>query len=890
MSREIDEIKEAAGAYRRWALEARKKYIALRQRQDPEIRGLYIRSADRVARELRRLVLGTPSSYLRKRQLKELEKALRAEAKQVTGGIEKVLGKYIEQAVDAGGGYNKAIALNLLKKAGIDISGLHATFASVNRQAVEACWARTKKGLHLSNRIWRQGENYRNAVRDIIQEAVATGKDAVKTARMLEQYVRQGKKTLAADYPEMMKRMGGRIPGDICYEALRLARTEMTAAFGEGTLAAAQASPSYVGMKWAMSAAHPMRDICIRLGTQVETTKGAKAIENVSIGDMVLTHNLRWRRVTRLYRRTIRSGAMIRLQFQVKRSRTRDVVMTPNHPVLTDQGWIPAGDLQMGCRVAFSPLTHGVHASQLRHDGASKALLSSGENGTLLGVKTFCEERCGADEHFQHYTERNLRQDFQQPSLPPMSVGDICQYFPPRPSSWGFWPPFFREKVCAELPQSEKTCPGDGCRSLGYPFRTLGRIFDCSRFVFCCRTKTQTLFYRLGKIEAWRHDRLNNNHWSRTCDLDRQEKIYCKRGKLFQPWLSGCEQHISDCKNVVLRNVQVVPAGREGSLFPRHSIRNSSFPFYHLPYLSYINYSMQERKRPLAMLISKEIISTGNEEVFNLEVEEDNSYTANGLMVHNCDLLAAHDEGLGPGVYAPGNEPPFPAHPNCICHIIPVHEQPEDFVKRLKKWKDDPNSDKELENWYNEIYQGKAKDTQERLRRAADKTRAEQKALKTALDKAEAVLIRRKTEKAIVFADDGTIIFEKPGGKSSVSFTPDEVKLFKDKIFTHNHPSGTSFSVEDIAFAAVWDLKEIRACGKYYRYYLKRPSTGWSREYWSNTLKPLVEKHDKNVYKETVEQIRKGKITVDKANLRHWHEVWSRVAKEAGLDYGREKW
>lgn len=116
------------------------------------------------------------------------------------------------------------------------------------------------------------------------------------------------------------------------------------------------------------------------------------------------------------------------------------------------------------------------------------------------------------------------------------------------------------------------------------------------------------------------------------------------------------------------------------------------------------------------------------------------------------------------------------------------------------------------------------------------------------------------------------------------------MKLFKDIIFTHNHPSGTSFSVEDIAFAAAWDLKEVRACGKCYRYYLKRPSAGWSWEYWNNTLKLLAEKHDKNVYKETVEQTRKGKITVDKANLEHWHEVWSRVAKEAGLNYGREKW
>lgn len=272
MTREIDEIKDAAGAYRKWALEARKKYIELRLRQDPEIRGLYIRAADRVARELRQLAVKTPSDRLRKRQLEQLEAALRAEAERLAGNLTKSLELYIEQAVDAGGGYSQAVTLDLLKKAGVGISatGLWTMFATVNRQAVEACWARTKKGLFLSDRIWQQGENFRNTMRDIIQEAVATGQDAVKTARMLQQYVRQGKSTLAANYPNMMERMGGRIPKDICYEALRLARTEMTAAFGEGTVAAARMSPSYIGMKWVLSHSHPVVDICDTLAEHDE--------------------------------------------------------------------------------------------------------------------------------------------------------------------------------------------------------------------------------------------------------------------------------------------------------------------------------------------------------------------------------------------------------------------------------------------------------------------------------------------------------------------------------------------------------------------------------------------------------------------------------------------
>ena len=277
MNREIEELKETAGDYKRWALEARKKYIELRLRQDKEIRALYIRAADSVAKELRKLALTTPSSFLRKRQLEEMELALRLEAERLGGNLTKVLERYIEEAVNAGAGYSQAVMLDLFKKAGMDtyslqalLSTLYSLFATVNRQAVEACWARTKNGLFLSDRIWEKSEKFKATMRDLIQEAVAIGQDSVKTARMLQQYVRQGAQTLARDYPKMMERMKGRIPGDICYEALRLARTETTAAFGEGTIAAARISPSYKGMRWILSKSHPLVDICDTLAAHDE--------------------------------------------------------------------------------------------------------------------------------------------------------------------------------------------------------------------------------------------------------------------------------------------------------------------------------------------------------------------------------------------------------------------------------------------------------------------------------------------------------------------------------------------------------------------------------------------------------------------------------------------
>src|SRR5690606_20789925 len=196
------------------------------------------------AERLRNLQLTTFSSVITAWQLAELLQALQAEAERISGELTTAFQVYIAQAVEAGSGYSKAILIDAFRRAGIDTGGVVSLFATINRQAIEACWARTRNGLFLSDKIWEKSEKARDVMRDIIQEAVATGQEAVETARMLEQYVKNGTRTLARQYPDMMKRMAGRIPKDLSYEALRLARTEMTAAFGEGTILAARVLPS----------------------------------------------------------------------------------------------------------------------------------------------------------------------------------------------------------------------------------------------------------------------------------------------------------------------------------------------------------------------------------------------------------------------------------------------------------------------------------------------------------------------------------------------------------------------------------------------------------------------------------------------------------------------
>lgn len=67
------------------------------------------------------------------------------------------------------------------------------------------------------------------------------------------------------------------------------------------------------------------------------------------------------------------------------------------------------------------------------------------------------------------------------------------------------------------------------------------------------------------------------------------------------------------------------------------------------------------------------------EDVFNIEVDEDHSYVADGVVVHNCDANARRDVGFGPGRYRawPISEAPIvPVHRRCRCYLSTVDITP----------------------------------------------------------------------------------------------------------------------------------------------------------------------------------------------------------------------
>lgn len=87
--------------------------------------------------------------------------------------------------------------------------------------------------------------------------------------------------------------------------------------------------------------------------------------------------------------------------------------------------------------------------------------------------------------------------------------------------------------------------------------------------------------------------------------------------------------------------------------------------------------------------------------------------------------------------------------------------------------------------------------------------------------KEEDRITEKATEEAVCCTKSGKKIFSKTGGSDRVDFTPEELLQMKGAILTHNHPSGGTFSCDDVALFTKHGLFRIRAAGEKTTYQLE---------------------------------------------------------------------
>lgn len=107
------------------------------------------------------------------------------------------------------------------------------------------------------------------------------------------------------------------------------------------------------------------------------------------------------------------------------------------------------------------------------------------------------------------------------------------------------------------------------------------------------------------------------------------------------------------------------------------------------------------------------------------------------------------------------------------------------------------------------------------------------KEAKTKLQRSERILSGNRYETAEIYDTDGNLVFSKKGSQDEISFTNAEIKKMKNCIVTHNHPSGSGFSADDIGMLRRSGASEFRASTRGGTFVIRQP------ERWPESLQTI---------------------------------------------------
>ncbi|MFN3475934.1 MAG: GDP-mannose 4,6-dehydratase [Candidatus Methylomirabilales bacterium] len=319
---------------------------------------------------------------------------------------------------------------------------------------------------------------------------------------------------------------------------------------------------------------------CLTPRAKIYTDKGLKSIKHIEIGDKVWTHTGQLRKVTNIFRRKY-SGELINITVSSSTGRKTNSVpqmnfqltLTPEHPVLTDRGWVWSADLKEGDLVA-------VVASRCRHCGEK-----------IPANREYCSKGCQrqyawvSNEEFRNRITEITKRRFKE-------------------NDYWHTPEAIRNRNTAVANRLQR----EGMNHMEYYINLL--IQDCSPGFF--------QFVGDGRvcIDGYFPDWINE-HKKAIIEFVAWGENLARRQEQFRKKIETLEN--AGYKVLVIKGSEFKRPELIKEKVSKFVSDLGSLEFVYVPILSIKKY---EHKN--------------NNYVYNIEVEEDESYVANGIVVHNC--------------------------------------------------------------------------------------------------------------------------------------------------------------------------------------------------------------------------------------------------------------
>lgn len=226
--------------------DAEKARDAILSSQKKEIAALYDKWADEIGERAKYYShKSTASSVVSERQMRELQKQIRATSQEVSNEVYSMIKKNVYIAADSVVQCNSAWLASL----GFDGSTINAAFSSVPDDVVRNLLTGQiyDSGWSLSSRIWGDNENTIKDIYQVMAKGLTENKSIYDIAKELESYVRPGAKLpwnlKMADGAKIYKKQ-------VDYNAQRLARTLTQHGYQQSFIATTQKNPFITDYIW----------------------------------------------------------------------------------------------------------------------------------------------------------------------------------------------------------------------------------------------------------------------------------------------------------------------------------------------------------------------------------------------------------------------------------------------------------------------------------------------------------------------------------------------------------------------------------------------------------------------------------------------------------------
>lgn len=141
-----------------------------------------------------------------------------------------------------------------------------------------------------------------------------------------------------------------------------------------------------------------------------------------------------------------------------------------------------------------------------------------------------------------------------------------------------------------------------------------------------------------------------------------------------------------------------------------------------------------------------------------------------------------------------------------------------------------------------------------------------------------------KLETGTLINADGQTILQRVGEPDKVRFPEAALQRGMGATFTHNHPGGTSFSLDDVALAAEFQFGELRVVAPLQRF-IMQPGRSWPSPGDIETAYNDVFRH---AQLDVHNRVTAGELHAKFKGAETMHVLWERVAKQFGMKYTRE--